>query len=205
MQVTIDDCTHVIDAGRVREMRYDPITRMSCLLEVWISKVRLWGCCRVLLSSITVNKHALFFAVGKRVFSRCQARLCHVFSRHEVCTTSPRRAMHLLPSQSACCSSEDAKPRPATSFPRRLIWTTPHPTWAYRISCLASPSALFFPFPLHAPKITRQAVVSERGERDVCALESAGASTPRLSTRSTCRLTRSQKCCGPRWRSSCYR
>eukprot|EP00752_Nemacystus_decipiens_P002894 g2693.t1 len=36
--VTIDDCTHVIDAGRVREMRYDPITRMSCLVEVWISK-----------------------------------------------------------------------------------------------------------------------------------------------------------------------
>lgn len=39
LQVTIDDCTHVIDAGRVREMRYDPITRMSCLVEVWISKV----------------------------------------------------------------------------------------------------------------------------------------------------------------------
>lgn len=38
--MTIDDCTHVIDAGRVREMRYDPITRMSCLVEVWISKVR---------------------------------------------------------------------------------------------------------------------------------------------------------------------
>lgn len=38
-KVTIDDCTHVIDAGRVREMRYDPITRMSCLVEVWISKV----------------------------------------------------------------------------------------------------------------------------------------------------------------------
>lgn len=38
LQVTIDDCTHVIDAGRVREMRYDPITRMSCLVEVWISK-----------------------------------------------------------------------------------------------------------------------------------------------------------------------
>lgn len=38
-QVTIDDCTHVIDAGRVREMRYDPVTRMSCLVEVWISKV----------------------------------------------------------------------------------------------------------------------------------------------------------------------
>ncbi|CAM9970617.1 unnamed protein product, partial [Ectocarpus fasciculatus] len=36
--VTIDDCTHVIDAGRVREMRYDPVTRMSCLVEVWISK-----------------------------------------------------------------------------------------------------------------------------------------------------------------------
>lgn len=39
LQVTIDDCTHVIDAGRVREIRYDPITRMSCLVEVWISKV----------------------------------------------------------------------------------------------------------------------------------------------------------------------
>lgn len=38
-KVTIDDCTHVIDAGRVREMRYDPVTRMSCLVEVWISKV----------------------------------------------------------------------------------------------------------------------------------------------------------------------
>lgn len=37
--MTIDDCTHVIDAGRVREMRYDPVTRMSCLVEVWISKV----------------------------------------------------------------------------------------------------------------------------------------------------------------------
>lgn len=42
-QVTIDDCTHVVDAGRVREMRYDPITRMSCLVEVWISKVGASG------------------------------------------------------------------------------------------------------------------------------------------------------------------
>lgn len=39
-QVTIEDCTHVIDAGRVREMRYNAITRVSCLTEVWISKVR---------------------------------------------------------------------------------------------------------------------------------------------------------------------
>ncbi|CAM9374466.1 unnamed protein product, partial [Pylaiella littoralis] len=37
-QVTIEDCTHVIDAGRVREMRYNAITRVSCLTEVWISK-----------------------------------------------------------------------------------------------------------------------------------------------------------------------
>ncbi|CAN0345639.1 unnamed protein product, partial [Discosporangium mesarthrocarpum] len=36
--VTIDDCTHVIDSGRVREMRYDPVTRISSLVEVWISK-----------------------------------------------------------------------------------------------------------------------------------------------------------------------
>lgn len=38
--MTIDDCTHVIDSGRVKEMRYEPSTRMSCLVEVWISKVQ---------------------------------------------------------------------------------------------------------------------------------------------------------------------
>lgn len=84
MQVTIDDCTHVIDAGRVREMRYDPITRMSCLLEVWISKVRPWRCCRVLLSSSIVNKHAPLVRCGKTCFALPGQALACVFATRGV-------------------------------------------------------------------------------------------------------------------------
>jgi ATP-dependent RNA helicase DHX36 len=36
--ITIEDCTHVIDSGRVKEVRYDTVSRHSCLLEVWTSR-----------------------------------------------------------------------------------------------------------------------------------------------------------------------
>eukprot|EP00053_Salpingoeca_punica_P017114 m.163705 g.163705 ORF g.163705 m.163705 type:complete len:1485 (-) comp17116_c0_seq1:220-4674(-) len=36
--ITIDDVTHVIDAGRVKEMQYDSINAMSCLADTWIAK-----------------------------------------------------------------------------------------------------------------------------------------------------------------------
>ena len=36
--VTIDDVVFVIDAGRVRETRYDPVTRMSSLVTAWCSR-----------------------------------------------------------------------------------------------------------------------------------------------------------------------
>jgi HrpA-like RNA helicase len=36
--ITIDDVTHVIDAGRVKETRYDPSTHMSSLVAVWTSQ-----------------------------------------------------------------------------------------------------------------------------------------------------------------------
>jgi len=36
--ITIDDITHVIDTGRVKENRYDPTSHMSSLVEVWVSK-----------------------------------------------------------------------------------------------------------------------------------------------------------------------
>ena len=36
--VTVDDVTHVIDCGLVKEMRYDPVANMSSLEEVVISK-----------------------------------------------------------------------------------------------------------------------------------------------------------------------
>eukprot|EP00611_Tribonema_gayanum_P030943 TRINITY_DN8773_c0_g1_i1.p1 TRINITY_DN8773_c0_g1~~TRINITY_DN8773_c0_g1_i1.p1 ORF type:complete len:501 (+),score=148.95 TRINITY_DN8773_c0_g1_i1:576-2078(+) len=36
--ITIEDCTHVIDTGRVKEMRYNPGTHMSSLVEVWTSQ-----------------------------------------------------------------------------------------------------------------------------------------------------------------------
>jgi HrpA-like RNA helicase len=35
--ITVEDVTHVIDSGLVREMRYDPTTNMSALQEVGIS------------------------------------------------------------------------------------------------------------------------------------------------------------------------
>ena len=36
--ITIDDVVFVIDAGRVRETRYDPVTRMSSLVTAWCSR-----------------------------------------------------------------------------------------------------------------------------------------------------------------------
>jgi HrpA-like RNA helicase len=36
--VTVDDVTHVVDCGLVKEMRYDPVANMSSLEEVVISK-----------------------------------------------------------------------------------------------------------------------------------------------------------------------
>lgn len=36
--ITIDDVVFVIDAGRVRETQYDPVTRMSSLVTAWCSK-----------------------------------------------------------------------------------------------------------------------------------------------------------------------
>ena len=36
--ITIDDVVFVIDAGRVRETMYDPVTRMSSLVTSWCSK-----------------------------------------------------------------------------------------------------------------------------------------------------------------------
>ena len=36
--VTIDDVVFVVDAGRVRETRYDPVTRMSSLVTAWCSR-----------------------------------------------------------------------------------------------------------------------------------------------------------------------
>ena len=36
--ITVDDVTHVIDTGRVKELRYDSANGMSCLVECWVSK-----------------------------------------------------------------------------------------------------------------------------------------------------------------------
>ncbi|CAM9660312.1 unnamed protein product [Chrysoparadoxa australica] len=35
--ITIEDCTHVIDSGRVKELRYSAASGFSSLLEVWVS------------------------------------------------------------------------------------------------------------------------------------------------------------------------
>jgi len=36
--VTIDDVVYVVDSGRVKENRYDPINKMASLVEVWASR-----------------------------------------------------------------------------------------------------------------------------------------------------------------------
>ena len=36
--ITIPDVTVVIDCGRMKEVRYDPQTRMSALVECWVSR-----------------------------------------------------------------------------------------------------------------------------------------------------------------------
>jgi HrpA-like RNA helicase len=36
--ITIDDCEVVIDTGKVKEMRFDPLNQMACLTEGWVSQ-----------------------------------------------------------------------------------------------------------------------------------------------------------------------
>eukprot|EP01047_Picozoa_sp_COSAG01_P010261 COSAG01_NODE_431_length_17124_cov_26.577386_24_plen_112_part_00 len=36
--ITIDEITHVVDGGRVKEMQYRPEKRMAALCEVWCSQ-----------------------------------------------------------------------------------------------------------------------------------------------------------------------
>eukprot|EP00037_Helgoeca_nana_P016072 m.150760 g.150760 ORF g.150760 m.150760 type:complete len:1372 (+) comp23324_c0_seq4:577-4692(+) len=36
--ITVDDVTHVIDTGRVKELQYDAAGGMSCLVETWVSQ-----------------------------------------------------------------------------------------------------------------------------------------------------------------------
>lgn len=173
-------------------MRYDPITRMSCLLEVWISKVRPWG--------VVVGRYREAPPTNMRLFSLCAkvfraARRRLTFWRHKFCTTLPRRSMLLL-------SSQECRVAKAKLQTGHLLFKANDSGDAERDLVLSSPVsrylALLFPFPVRGPNFTRQAVVSERVEQDGYVLESAGASTHRLSTRPTCRLIRSQKCCGPR-------
>jgi hypothetical protein len=40
--ITVDDVTHVIDSGKMKETRYDSINGMSCLVETWVSKAGDW-------------------------------------------------------------------------------------------------------------------------------------------------------------------
>jgi hypothetical protein len=37
--ITIDEITHVVDTGRVKEMQYNPEKRMAHLCETWCSQV----------------------------------------------------------------------------------------------------------------------------------------------------------------------
>ena len=36
--LTIDDVVYVVDSGRIKETRYDPVNRMSMLVETWVSR-----------------------------------------------------------------------------------------------------------------------------------------------------------------------
>eukprot|EP00741_Cyanophora_paradoxa_P004167 tig00000786_g4048.t1 len=36
--ITVDDCVYVVDAGRVKENQYDAATRLTALVETWVSK-----------------------------------------------------------------------------------------------------------------------------------------------------------------------
>ena len=36
--ITIDDVTHVIDSGLMKETQYDPKSRMSMLVQTWVSQ-----------------------------------------------------------------------------------------------------------------------------------------------------------------------
>jgi ATP-dependent RNA helicase DHX57 len=37
--ITVDDVTHVVDSGFVKEVRYDPASGVSSLQEVFVSRV----------------------------------------------------------------------------------------------------------------------------------------------------------------------
>ena len=36
--ITIDDVRYVLDAGRVKEARFDAFNSMPCLVETWVSR-----------------------------------------------------------------------------------------------------------------------------------------------------------------------
>ncbi|KAI3374318.1 hypothetical protein L3Q82_006157 [Scortum barcoo] len=68
--VTIDDIVHVVDAGTHKEQNYDPLTKVSCLDTVWISR-----------SNVTQRK-------GRA--GRCQpGQSYHLFPRKQLETMTP--------------------------------------------------------------------------------------------------------------------